>query len=91
MTLARLTTNLEDAIRQALADGPRGTGQRGPWSVVRGDGIVWVYLWLRRERDDYRQCVCYALEHPEDTAAVRYAVDDLCGLARGWTDLDLPA
>lgn len=50
MTFARLIADLQDAWRQAMADGPKGAGQRGWIRVRREMASVEVLLCVRRER-----------------------------------------
>lgn len=48
MTLHRLIDDLQDALRQAMADGPHGTGRRGLWLVMRWP--AWVHVGLIAQR-----------------------------------------
>lgn len=52
MTIHRLIDDLQDAMRQAMADGPHGTGQRGVWLVMRWPAWVHVGLIARRDAVD---------------------------------------
>lgn len=50
MTFQRLVADLQDAWRQAMADGPRGWGRRG-WFEVRNEGCTMrVILTVSAER-----------------------------------------
>lgn len=93
MTIHRLIDDLQDAMRQAMADGPHGTGRRGVWVVERRHGAVWCYLLFRGDREK-RGWVRFAFE--DDGATVeddwlRPQVMELCRMARvDGTDLELP-
>lgn len=93
MTIHRLIGDIQDALRQAMADGPHGTGQRGVWVVERRHGAVWCYLLFRGDREK-RGWVRFAFEdawYVPHEAWLRMWVLRLCRLAfADGTDLGLP-
>ncbi len=98
MTLDRLVTDLRDALRQAMADGPHGTGRRGQWVALRWPAWIHVCLVIERSttaiRTTNRALLADSVpidgELPEELA--RWVVLDAVQQAREYgTSLDLPA